>query len=58
MIERLCRLVSEFSDIIREQDALLRMHGIIGNGSTQIEHRTTELLETVERGGYDGRDAP
>lgn len=58
LIERLCGIVGEASDIIREQDALLRMHGIVGEGTTEIERRTTELLEAVERGGYNGRDAP
>ncbi len=48
IIERLCRLLDEAQGIIREQAALLAMHGIETDDG-EIERRRGELLGEIER---------
>ncbi|MBR3740967.1 MAG: hypothetical protein IKN04_11035 [Clostridia bacterium] len=48
IIERLCRMLDDAQNIIREQAALLEMHGI----STQdgnLENQRRQLLERIEK---------
>ena len=47
LIERLCGLLDEAQDIIREQAALLAMHGIETDDGA-LERKRTELLTEIE----------
>ena len=51
IIESLCRMLDEAQKIIREQAALLDMHGIITNGGT-LEQSRADLLSRIEREGW------
>lgn len=51
MIEHLCRMLDEALTVIREQAALLQMHGIETDDGTTEEKRRA-LLERVEREGW------
>ena len=51
MIERLCGLLDEALGIIKEQAALLAMHGIETDGGS-LETERRKLLETVEKEGW------
>ena len=48
IIEKLCGMLDSAQEIIREQAALLSMHGIQSD-TGDIERRRTELLEEIER---------
>jgi len=48
IIEKLCGMLDSAQEIIREQAALLAMHGIQSD-TGDIERRRTELLEEIER---------
>lgn len=51
IIESLCRMLDEAQKIIREQAALLDMHGIVTNGGT-LEQSRADLLSRIEREGW------
>ncbi len=51
MIERLCALLSEAIELVKEQAAILEMHGIQTDAET-IERKRTHLLERVEKEGW------
>ncbi len=46
-IERLCKLLDEAQTIIREQAALLAMHGI-ETDDAEMERKRNELLRNIE----------
>lgn len=48
IIEKLCEMLDSAQAIIREQAALLAMHGIESDAG-EIEHRRAELLAEIER---------
>lgn len=48
IIEKLCGMLDSAQAIIREQAALLDMHGI-QTDTGEIERRRTELLAEIER---------
>ncbi len=48
IIEKLCGMLGSAQAIIREQAALLAMHGI-QTDTGEIERRRTELLAEIER---------
>ena len=48
LIERLCALLDEAQQIIREQAKLLAMHGITTDDG-KLEAGRTALLEAIER---------
>lgn len=48
LIARLCDLLDMAQQIIREQAALMAMHGITTDGA-EIERRRGELLSEIER---------
>ena len=52
IIETLCGLLADASAIIREQAALLEMHGI-ETDSGMLEDRRRALLEKIEREGWE-----
>lgn len=47
LIERLCELLDQAQDIIRQQAELLAMHGIATDGA-ELEERRARLLGNVE----------
>lgn len=51
MIECLCALLSEAIELVKDQAALLEMHGIQTDTET-IERKRTQLLERVEKEGW------
>ena len=51
MIERLCALLSEAIELVKDQAAILEMHGIQTDADT-IEQKRTHLLERVEKEGW------
>ena len=48
IIERLCRMLDDAQNIIREQAALLEMHGITTDDSG-LERKRSDLLAEIER---------
>ena len=51
MIERLCALLSEAIELVKDQAAIMEMHGIQTDAKT-IERKRTHLLERVEKEGW------
>lgn len=51
MIQRLCALLDDACNIIRQQAELMALHGIETEDGS-VEEKRTALLETVEREGW------
>ena len=51
IIEQLCRMLEEACGVIRQQAALLEMHGIRTDDGT-IERERAALLERIEKEGW------
>ena len=47
IIDRLCRMLDDAQQIIREQTQLLAMHGI-ETSSGELEEKRTQLLKDIE----------